>query len=261
MTLVSTRTLASMGALVAIAFATGCGSNQAGTTQANDAGTVGTDAAASEASAGDAEAGKPFAPTQLRSFESNAEGISDACKVKDFTKAGAILGEAKTNWMALKPQVVTAGATATIVTKIDDTLTKITTDIGAMMQRACESDANVVTLAVPDLFDLFFYPVPSDALRGDGVFRQLQIDGEYADFTAATPDLAATKAVWTRLRPLAAAQAPTRADIPGAATVVPDMDKAIADCETAIGANNAAALQTAAQAGLDAIDTVETIFK
>ena len=239
-----------------------CSSSSASNTLGGDAG-AGDGAPSVDAGASDAgdASGKPFAPFQLRSFESNAEGVSDACKIADYTKATAILGEANTNWAALKPQVQAASAPAPLVARIDATLAKLANDLSGSMQRACESDANVVTLAVPDLFDLYSFPVPSDALRGDGVFRQLQIDGEYSDFAAAAPDLAATKAVWTRLKPLVVVQAPTRGDIPGSATVVADMDKAIADCDAAIKANDRAALGVASQNGLDDIDVVETIFK
>jgi hypothetical protein len=186
--------------------------------------------------------------------------VGDSCKVADFTKAANVLAEAKTTWTTLEPVVRSAGASSSVLKTIDDALVAIDADISGKAQHACETDANVVTLAVPDLFDLFTWPVPSDALRGDGVFRQLQIDAEYADDTRTTNDLAATKTVWTRLRPLVVDRAPMRTDIPGASTVVTDIDKSITDAETAIAAKDAAALGTASQAGLDAIDVVEAIF-
>lgn len=211
--------------------------------------------------AGAETGGKPAAPTQLRAFESNAEGISDACKVGDYVKAQGVLGEANTNWNTLKPLVGPAGASAALIAKIDAGLSKMAADVTGKLQRECESDANAATLTIPDLFDLYTFPVPSDALRGDGVFRQLQIDSEYKDFTAAVPDLANTKAVWARLRPLAVVQASKRTDVPGTGTVVSDMDSAIQKCEAAITATDQAALGTEAQNGLDYIDTVETMFK
>ncbi len=211
--------------------------------------------------AGPDTGGKPIAPTQLRAFESNAEGISDACKVADYTKAQGVLGEANTNWNTIKPLVGPAGASAALIAKIDAQLSKMAADITGKLQRECESDANAATLTIPDLFDFYTFAVPSDALRGDGVFRQLQIDSEYKDFTAAVRDLASTKMVWARLRPLAVVQASKRSDVPGTGTVVADMDKAIQKCEAAITAMDPAALGTEAQNGLDYIDTVETMFK
>jgi hypothetical protein len=206
------------------------------------------------------DAGKPLAPTTLRGFETDAEGISDACKVLDWTKAQGVLGEANTNWSTLRAQVQAAGWSASMLAQVDTDLTTVASDITAHAQKACETDANVITLAVPDMFDLFTWPVPSDALRGDGVFRQLQIDGEYTDWARTSADLTATKMVWMRLKPLAQAKAPMRPDIPGTATVVADMDAAIQKCETAIGALDGATLQTASQSGLDAVDVVEQMF-
>ena len=201
------------------------------------------------------------APANLRSFESNAEGISDACKASDFVKAKAILDQAKSNWSTIKPLALAAGTPQTVVDKVEATLTIVTTEIAGSKKRDCETDANVLTLVIPDIFDHFTYAVPSDALRGDGVFRQLQIDSEYSDFTTADADLAAANAVWVRLRPVTVTQAPKRLDIPGAGTVVADTDATLTECKTAIANKDVATLATASQAGLDEIDTIETIFK
>ncbi len=200
-------------------------------------------------------------PTNLRSFESNAEGVSDACKVSDFAKAQAILDQAKSNWSTIKPLALAAGTPQTVIDKVEATLPIITTDVSGSKKRECETDANVLTLIIPDVFDHFTYAVPSDALRGDGVFRQLQIDSEYSDFTTADADLAAANAVWMRLRPGTVTQAPKRADIPGSSTVVADTDATLVQCKTAITNKDVATLITASQAGLDEIDTIETIFK
>lgn len=222
-------------------------------------GDAGQDAPASDGG-GDA-GGKLAAPTELRALESNSETMSDACKIADYGKAQGIYGEATTNWAALKPKAQAAGASAALMAKIDGQITKVGADISGKLQRQCETDANAITLTVPDLFDLFTFAVPSDALRGDGVFRQLQIDGEYSDWTAAAADLAPTEAVWARLRPLCAAQAPKRPDVPKTDTVVADMDKAVQKCKDAVAAKDATALQAEAQNGLDYIDTIETMFK
>ena len=207
-----------------------------------------------------ADAGKPLAPIALRGLETDAEGVSDACKVVDWTKAQGVLAEAMTNWSSLKTQVAAAGAPAAMLTQMDSNLATLSSDVTGQSQKACETDANVITLAVPDLFDFFTWPVPSDALRGDGVFRQLQIDGEYADWTRTAADMNTTTTLWTRLKPLAQNQAPTRPDIVGSATVVKDMDTAVQQCQTASSASDAATLQTCAQTGLDAIDVIEQIF-
>lgn len=206
-------------------------------------------------------AGKPPAPTTLRSVESNAEGISDAAKVADWTKAQGILGEAMATWSMVKPAVTAAGATTAQIQKIDDAFAKLTTDINGKAQRAAETDANSITLSVPDLFDYFTFSVPSDVLRGDGVFRQLQIEGEYNDWTMAATDMTAVTQTWMKFKPATMAQAPKRGDIPGSATVVMDLDTAVSNCQAALASHDAAGTQKAAQDGLDLVDVVEQIFK
>jgi hypothetical protein len=240
-------------ALVLYALPLACGTSSSGSHSTPD------DAASD--SPAQADAGGPAAPLSLRAFETDAEGVSDACKVGDYAKAQGVLGEANANYASLKPQVEAAGASPALVSKLDSALATIAGDISSKSQKACESDANAVTLAVPDLFDLYSWPVPSDALRGDGVFRQLQIDGEYSDWSRAPTDLDATKSVWARLKALAQAQAPKRPDIPGSTAVVADMDKAIQDSTNAVAGKDAVGLQAAAQNGLDAVDVVEAMFK
>ncbi len=201
------------------------------------------------------------APATLRSVESNAEGISDAAKVGDFAKATAILNEGRSTWTSLKPSLTMAGASADSMSAFDALFAKVTGDLTSKAQRAAESDANAISLAVPDFFDLFEFAVPSDALRGDGVFRQLQIEAEYSDWGVAASDLTAVKEVWSRLRPLVVMKAPMRSDIPGSSTVVADLDGAIEHAQDQLTAHDAAKLQASAQDGLDYIDVVETIFK
>ena len=135
-----------------------------------------------------ADAGKPPAPVALRSFESAAEGIGDAARVPDWNKTEGVLHQAQATWMQLAPQLRAAGAVAATLALVDDTLARAMTDVAARRQRAAETDANTVTLAVPDFFDLYSYPVPSDVLRGDGVFRQLQIEAEYSDWAMAATE-------------------------------------------------------------------------
>jgi hypothetical protein len=216
---------------------------------------------ASHGAIGAADASKPYAPTTLRSFESAAEGISDAAKTPDLAKALAVLGEAQTTWAALVPQLQASGATSARLHAIDTLLQKSASDIQAQSQRAVETDGNAISLAVPDFFDLFSYLVPSDVLRGDGVFRQLQIEAEYSDWTTGQADLQAVQQVWQRLKPLVVDKAPSRPDIPGASTVAADVDNAVMRCRDAFGARDSATLQTAAQDGLDLVDIVEQIFK
>lgn len=208
-----------------------------------------------------APAGKPAAPTTLRSVESNAEGISDAAKVADWTKAQGILTEAQSTWAMLKDPVKAAGGTAASLQVIDDLFGKLTTDVAQRSQRAAETDANGISLAIPDLFDLFTYAVPSDVLRGDGVFRQLQIEGEYSDWAKAATDMDAVQQTWTKFRPATVTTAPNRGDIPGSATVVTDLDNTIKNCRAALANRDATATQKAAQDGLDFVDVVEQVFK
>jgi hypothetical protein len=132
-------------------------------------------------------------------------------------------------------------------------------------QRDAETDANRVTRAVPDLFDLFFYEAPTDTLRLDGTFRQLQIDAEYADWTVCQKDLGDTRTVWNRLKPAITTQAPSRPDVIGSGTVVQDVESVLTAVQALVVDDGGLATDTInmeiqAQRGLDLVDVCEQIF-
>ena len=154
----------------------------------------------------------------------------------------------------------------TTVTAIEAALAAYAMDVARQAQRDAETDANKITLAVPDLFDLFAYPAPTDTLRLDGTFRQLQIGAEYSDGTECRTWFEKTRTVWNTLRPMVQGQAPSRPDITGAATVVADVDSNLRATQALIGTDggvmgNAVQLEAQAQDGLDQTDTCEQIFK
>lgn len=220
----------------------------------------------------DAGAAKEPAPANLRQFESGAEAMSEAPRgtlpahVPNWTMAAAALEANLALWPDVKAAVTAAGASASTVGAIDAALTAYRADVTGQRQRDAETDANKITTAVPDLFDLFSYSAPTDSLRLDGTFRQLQIESEFQDWLEAQTALDDTKVVWNRMKPLVAAQAPKRPDLPGSATVVADTDGAIVRAQNLISATqhapaDAAGLGHEAQTGLDLVDVCEQIFK
>jgi hypothetical protein len=224
--------------------------------------------------------GKAPSPPNLRQFESDAEAMSENASpaqlsastpaaAPDWTVAQGSYDQAAALWQQLKPVVLAAGPNADAmaqVTAIDQALAAYATDVAAKKPREAATDANKITLAVPTLFDLFSYPAPTDTLRLDGTFRQLQIEAQFGDWPASQKALDDTKAVWARLKPLAGAQAPKRPDMPAAATLLTDVDDTIAASQALITdagakASDSVDLQLQAQEGLDLVDVAEQIFK
>jgi hypothetical protein len=225
------------------------------------------------ATGNDAGGGKIPSPPELRQFESSAEAMS-TCPLPDAAHMHAAWDGCQSThdsavmlWEGLKPTLKTAGVPADKITAIDGFLTIYNTDVGAKKTRDAETDANKITSAVPDVFDFFTYNAPTDTLRLDGTFRQMQIDAEYSDWAGAQKDLDDTKAIWTgRLKAVVAAQAPSRKDIMGSQTVVADVDATLVSAQMLIGhdggtPSDSAQLVQVAQNGLDETDTCEQIFK
>jgi hypothetical protein len=228
---------------------------------------------ANEPGVGAADGGQP-SPSNLRQFESAAEGMSEfaspAIHVSvDWAGCQGMYDQAVVMWQQLKPIVLAAGSDTTTtksVADIDAALAAYSADVAQKDARAAETDANKITLAVPNLFDLFVYPAPTDTLRLDGTFRQLQIDAEYSDWAGCAKDLADTITVWNRLKPLAQAQAPNRPDVLGSATLIADVDATLLASQGLIAHDGGSPqdstdLQAQAQKGLDLTDVAEQIFK
>ncbi|HEV3192290.1 MAG TPA: hypothetical protein VGY54_17380, partial [Polyangiaceae bacterium] len=114
---------------------------------------------------------KSASPANLRQFESGAEAMSEAARgvlpahVPDWPTAQAAYMADAQLWQQLRAPVLAAGASMTTIRAIEAALSAYTTDVSTQNQRAAETDANKITLAVPDLFDFFVYPAPTDTLR------------------------------------------------------------------------------------------------
>jgi hypothetical protein len=215
---------------------------------------------------------KSASPPNLRQFESGAEAMSEAARgvlpahVPDWPTAQAAYDADAQLWQQLKAPILAAKANMASISAIEAALAAYATDVARQNQRAAETDANKITLAVPDLFDLFIYPAPTDTLRLDGTFRQLQIGAEYSDWAECQTWLDDTKTVWSRLKPLVQAQVPMGLSVAGAVTVVADVDATLQTIQLLIidkGAKStdSADLDAQAQKGLDETDTCEQIFK
>jgi hypothetical protein len=212
------------------------------------------------------------APPLLRQFESGAEAMSEAARgllpghqARWDVAQSAYTADAAL-WPEVRPMVAAAGVAAATLDTIEAALRAYALDVQEKRQRDAETDANKITNAVPDLFDPFQYNAPTDTLRLDGTFRQLQIEAEFADWQNSQKWLDDTSTVWKRLKVLVEPAAPGRADLMGALTVVKDMEAVLAEAQRLIAAgthtaDDATALVNQAQLGLDLTDVCEQIFK
>ena len=212
------------------------------------------------------------APPLLRQFESGAEAMSEAARgllpahQARWDVAQSAYAADAALWPQVRPMVAAAGVAMATLEGIEAALMAYAQDVQDQRQRDAETDANKITNAVPDLFDSYEYNAPTDTLRLDGTFRQLQIEAEFADWSNAQKWLDETVAVWSRLKGVVEPAAPGRADLMGAVTVVKDMEAVLAEAQRLISAathsaDDATALVSQAQRGLDLTDVCEQIFK
>ena len=201
-------------------------------------------------------------PTHLQAMERNAEGLSEKAAIDDWPTAQAILDQAKAHWVIAGPDAKAKGGKQATLDAIGGALASLTTDVSNKASRATQTRANSISMNVPDLFELYTDPIPSDALRLDSAFRQLQIDVTFDDYAAGKADVAKLKEIWLRLRPLAvpAAARRTEAEITGSSTVIRDVDACTAAADAAVNSASKADGLSQAQRGLDLVDVVEHLF-
>lgn len=210
---------------------------------------------------GSALKARPSVPTDLDAFESGAEALSEAARDRNWAKAETSLAKLHETWATLRITAERDGASANVLRSIDDALSRCDANVISRSSQSAESNANAMSLLIPDLFDRYLSAVPPDVLRLDAAFRRLQIDAEFSDWSQADAHLSSLLEVWRRVKPSASVLAPRRSAIPGASTVVDDIDHTLAAAGASVVAKSSTDTVTHTEHGLDLVDVVEQLFE
>jgi hypothetical protein len=109
--------------------------------------------------------------------------------------------------------------------------------------------------------ELLAIPVPTTALQLDALLRHLEIDGEFADWPAATIHLAQARSTWQRLEPALRTRSGGSSHVRGARKAARELGKALDQAGDAVrGASGHEVIRLARHA-ITQVATIERVFE
>src|SRR5882672_7333730 len=151
-------------------------------------------------------------PADLRDVERDGEGLVRTTfgdypdRMPDWMRAGSVLSLLKQVWTRGKG--ANPGLPAKQAKMVDDAIAAADSAITASDQKGAVVAANLVGLAVPELFDYFHPDAPIEIVRMDAVFRQLGIDAHFGKAGDAAPDVTSLKTDWNNSKAAVGTRAP-----------------------------------------------------
>jgi bacterioferritin len=199
----------------------------------------------------DAQPALPAVPSELDALESGAEDIIDYIDNMDWTKAESTVQAMKQDLVDLEPSFRAANVPTSIVNEIRTRLTMLEAQVKARNAYEAKVQANAITKVIPDIYDHYQVTVPTDLGRLDYLGREILLNVEKGDWTAARNTAAEVLRVWTRLKPnLNAAAQKSAADFESTVNAL------VGD----VGRQDSVATTRDASALLDKVDVLEQAY-
>ena len=144
---------------------------------------------------------KAALPGQLDELETAAEDIMDDADKSDWAKAQQKVDTIKKDLTALRPTFQSAGVQSQLVDGIRTPLASLEQQVLAKNALETKVQANQITKVIPDIFDSFQVTAPTDLGRLDYLGREVALNAEKGDWTAAGSSMSEIENVWARLKP------------------------------------------------------------
>jgi LysM repeat protein len=191
-------------------------------------------------------------PKQLDTIESNAEDIMDDIYAKDWQKAKDKVNIINTNMNALIPYLQQASVPNHLITDIQQAIKMLEENVAQKNSLQALFDANQITRYIPDMLDYFKVIIPTDVSRLDFLGRQIVLNVEGNDWTAANDNYDLVKKIWERLSPELNAKY---------SNDISNMDQILSALQDSISRKEYQATINNANKMLDLVDVLETDFK
>jgi len=203
-------------------------------------------------------------PADLRDVERSGEGLVATTfgeypdRQAEWARATGVLSILNEVWLRTKdacPEMPPAPAKT-----IDDAISELETALPAKDQKAAATAANLVGLAVPELFAWFDPEIPIEVVRMDATFRQVGLDAHFADWQGVEADVASLDKDWNASKAAVAERAPTCHRVGGTSTIVGDIDQSVKNLTASSAAGDGVAIEGESENGALEIDTLELLF-
>jgi cob(I)alamin adenosyltransferase len=143
---------------------------------------------------------KTTQPKQLETIESNSEDIIDDLVKNDWIAAKAKVDEMKTALAELKPQLQSANVSASLINGVQSSLAELEKQVAIKQTYQSKVQANAITKFIPDIADAYEAPLPTDLGRLDYYGREIILNVENKDWTAASDNIKKSKEIWLNLK-------------------------------------------------------------
>lgn len=193
-------------------------------------------------------------PAPLADIEGTAEDAYDKALVSDFAAVAAGAASIDGAWRSFRAEAGSAGAAAEVVSQMDEAVSGLvsasaTPTDAAVLARA----ANAISAPMDELFALYETAVPPAVLALDYLGREVVLDARQGTLADATRHIDAIEDTYGTVRPGLLAGGGERP----AAEYEASIDAMRADVST----EDAAALETDANVGLELVDAMEGVFE
>ena len=196
-----------------------------------------------------AEAKGGVVSQDLLKIEVQVEDILDVVPGGDWAKVSKDLSDIDAIWAGYQKQAATDGAPQTLLDAFGETLSRLKTEATAKTAITTQQTANDLSAIVVDLYDVYHPAEPTDLGRLDVLERQVALDVDRKDFTAAASTLAKVNATWERVKPFMLAHNATEA--------AAQFEKSLAVQASALKAQDGAALKDEVLNALEIVDALE----
>jgi len=192
-------------------------------------------------------------PEPLNTIEVQAEDIIDLVPDGNWEKVTANVAAISEAWQAYQTQAANDKVPQPFQEALTVAFDRLQKASAAKEAADTMQAANDLSAAVVDLFTVYQPTTTTDLGWLDIWERQVVLDVAADDFTAAADSLAKTNAVWARLKPVVLAHNGT-----DAAT---QFENSLTTQQEALNTENASALTTEANNGLELVDALEKLFE
>lgn len=192
-------------------------------------------------------------PDSLHTIEEQAEDIIDRVPGGGWDQINTAVTAMTTAWKAYEPQADDDGASQELQVAMTSALDQLQTASQAKDPAATMQAANDVSAAVIELFALYNPQIPADIGRLDVLERQVILDVAAQNHDAALATLNVIKTTWEKVKPTVMEH--------NGEDVIAEFEASLATQESALSANDDAALTNEAKLALELVDALEDVFR
>ena len=192
-------------------------------------------------------------PESLQTIEEGAEDIIDYVPSGNWDRVSTDVQSMTDAWQEYQA----AGDDAEVSQELTDAMTSALDQLQTASQAKDAATtlqaSNDVSAAVINLFALYNPKIPADIGRLDVLERQVILDVSAQDYEAAMTTFNTIKTVWEKVKPAVTEH--------NGEDVIAQFEASLATQESALDAQDAAALTNEAKLALELVDALEDVFR